>query len=109
MARTIDLRDDKTRARAGLASETVPSPYRKSYKTVIQEKRAVEDTRRLIVDLVYDSNQPLTRLQICRLLDRAKTPHLVALIEQLVTEGVIARGCSVNANGVPMYWYVGLE
>lgn len=63
----------------------------------------------MIIELVYDSNQPLTRLQICRLLDRAKTPHLVAIIEQLAGEGVIGRGCSMSANGIITYWYVGLE
>jgi hypothetical protein len=105
MGTKIDLRDPKARARAGLDSGTVSSPFQKKSGTVLQEKRAVGDTKRLIVDLVYDSPQPLTRLMICRLIERQKSPHLVALIEQLVSEGVIARGCSVSANGVPVYWY----
>jgi hypothetical protein len=109
MSRTLDLRDPKERQRAGLASGTIPPQFWKNLDTVLQEKRAVGDTRRLIVDLVYDSPKPLTRLQIARLIDRKKTPHLIGLIEQLVAEGAITRGCSVAPNGVLTYWYVGIE
>jgi len=105
MGKMLDLRDPKERQRAGLASGTIPSQWWKNLDTVMQQKRAVADTRRLIVALVYDSQQPLTRLQICRLLDRKKTPWLVGLIEQLVGEGVLARSCVIAANGVPTYWY----
>jgi hypothetical protein len=105
MPRTLDLRDEKTRSRVGLKSETVSVPSRKKAETVAQEKRAVGDTRREIIDMIYDSPQPLTRLMICRILGRKKSPHLIALIEQLVTENVIARGCSIGAGGVVVYWY----
>lgn len=105
MGTKIDLRDPKARARAGLDSETVSVPSRKKSETVLQPKRAVDETRRMIVDAIYDARQPLTRLMICRLIERQKSPHLVALIEQLVVEGVIGRGCTIASNGVPTYWY----
>jgi hypothetical protein len=105
MGTKIDLRDPKTRQRAGLGNDTVSARSRKKTETVLQQKRAVDETRRLIIDTIYDAHQPLTRLMICRLIERQKSPHLVALIEQLVIEGVIGRGCTIAANGVPTYWY----
>lgn len=105
MGAKINLRDPKTRALAGLDSDTVSVPSQKKSGTVLQPKRAVADTRREIIDLIYDSPQSLTRLMICRILGRAKSPHMIDLIEQLVAEGVITRGCSMSANGVPIYWY----
>lgn len=70
-----------------------------------QKHRPRDETRRLIVALVRHSKTALTRTEIARALKRAKTPHLNALIDELVVEGYLQRMVWTFHNGVQGYVY----
>lgn len=70
-----------------------------------QAHRPREETRRMIVEILRGSDAPLTRTEIARALQRGKTPHLSALLDALVLEGVVQRGVRVFPNGVQGYVY----
>lgn len=40
---------------------------------------------------VQNSTEPLTRLEICKAIGRKKSPHILAMIEHLVTTGFISK------------------
>lgn len=48
----------------------------------------------------------LTRRDIAKALDRAKTPHLIALIESMVTDGFLTCRSDTMPNGVIVYKYI---
>ena len=54
--------------------------------------RAAE-TRKMMINIVATSDQPLTRTQIVNGLNRKKTPHLIDMMDGLVDEGDIQSGC----------------
>jgi len=71
----------------------------------MQEHRTREETRRLILRSVQESQEPLSRTQIARALNRRKTPHLIAVIDELVDEGLLTREVTTLHNGVEAYVY----
>ncbi|MAU08580.1 MAG: hypothetical protein CL607_02070 [Anaerolineaceae bacterium] len=70
-----------------------------------QDHRPKDQSRQLIVDAILAAGGPLTRTQIARVLQRTKTPHLIALIDSLVEEGYLARSIVTFKNGVQGYQY----
>lgn len=96
----LDLRDSTERAEYGLASETIMKPHVKAYPRVWHNRA---DAKAQIEWAVKMGCQ--TRLEIARAISRKKTPHLISLIEELVTERMINRHHSTAPNGVLMYYY----
>lgn len=70
-----------------------------------QEHRPQDETLTLIVTAVNNSPSGLTRTQIAKALNRAKTPHLIQLIEGLVEAGYLRRQVKIFGNGVEGYIY----
>lgn len=99
MAR-LDLRDETERAEYGLKNETVMKPI---VKTFPRQWHNRADTLAQIEWAVRMGCQ--TRLEIARAISRKKTPHLIGLIEELVSEGIIHRHHTTANNGVLMYYY----
>lgn len=101
---TIDLRRPEDRQQAGLRVETVStqSQYAESDKT---PRRRAEDTRAAIITAVEQSGRAMNRLEIARSIGRAKTPHLIHLIEGLVADGLLNRVQSVRSNGLLEFFY----
>jgi hypothetical protein len=86
-------------------NETVSIPSQRGRN--VQGRRAVGETRQMIIDVVAASPLPLTRLQIARALGRSKTPHLVALIVELADSGAIVEDVRGLPNGMLEYRYRG--
>ena len=70
-----------------------------------QEHRPRTETRQLMIDIVTNSDEPLTRSQIVKRLNRKKTPHLIDMMDDLVAEGVFMRSIVTFNNGVTGYVY----
>jgi hypothetical protein len=70
-----------------------------------QDHRPRDEARELILNAVSGSTNGLSRSQIAKLIERAKTPHLIELIEELVNEGLLSRHIKIYANGVEGYVY----
>jgi predicted transcriptional regulator len=71
--------------------------------------RSIEATVKAIYEAVYDSPAPMTRLEICRAIQRQKTPHLIHVIEEMVRKGWMVRTQDVFHNGVVVYLYTAAE
>lgn len=41
---------------------------------------------------VSESLEPMTRLDICKSIGRKKSPHIIAMIEHLVSSGFLSKG-----------------
>jgi len=54
---------------------------------------------------VFQSKEPLTRLEICRSIGRHKSPHIVGMIEQLRDAGWLAEFQGVAANRAMVLYY----
>ena len=67
--------------------------------------RPQEQTRQTILQTIAHADAPLTRKQIVTALGRAKSPHLLDLIESLVEEGYLERTVYTLHNGVQGYAY----
>jgi hypothetical protein len=70
-----------------------------------QAHRPQEETRRLMLAIVAQSPQPVTRAQIMTALNRRKTPHLTALLDEFVAQGIFVREVHTFHNGVQGYVY----
>ena len=70
-----------------------------------QDHRPRSETRRMIIDIIAQSEEPLTRTEIVNGINRKKTPHLIDMIEALVDEGIFARQVVFFHNGVKGYVY----
>lgn len=101
----IDLRDDKKRSESGLTTGTVSKPFQHGNKGNKHRGRA--ETENMIMSYVIKTGREVTRLEICRHLQRAKTPHLIGIIDGLVERGVLTdnqrleRGFEVHYYGLP--------
>jgi predicted transcriptional regulator len=62
-------------------------------------------TVQTIYNVVHAAPTPLTRLEIARAIQRRKTPHLIAIIEEMVRKGWLIRTSSSYHNGVVVYLY----
>ncbi len=72
----------------------------------MQDHRPRDETLNLILTAIADYDEGgMTRTQIARALQRAKTPHLIDLIESLVNDGYLARRVKIFGNGVEGYVY----
>ena len=70
-----------------------------------QDHRPLTQTRQLMIDIVAQSERPLTRTEIVNRLDRKKTPHLISMMDELVDTGVFQRSIFTFNNGVTGYVY----
>ena len=70
-----------------------------------QDHRPLTQTRQLMIDIVAQSEKPLTRTEIVNRLNRKKTPHLINMMDELVDSGVFQRSIVTFNNGVTGYVY----
>jgi len=70
-----------------------------------QQHRTQDETIRLILHVVGQSQQPMTRAAICEAIGRQKTPHLIALIDELTAAGYLERAVKTFHNRVQGYVY----
>lgn len=70
-----------------------------------QDHRPRTETRQMMIDIVAQSERPLTRTEIVNLLNRKKTPHLINMMDALVDAGVFSRNIVAFNNGVTGYVY----
>lgn len=83
--------------------ESVSSRPLKALKSM--SYRRIEDTRRLIVRECSQSDQPLSRAEICKALKRSKSPQMIALMEDLVADGILEKIQDIMPNGIAVYYY----
>lgn len=66
-------------------------------------------TQQELCDEVYkaviDAKEPLTRLEICRAIDRKKSPHIVNMIRDLVSGGWLREIADKDKHGRPAFRY----
>lgn len=72
--------------------------------SLMQEHRQKSQTQLLIIHALLQQ-QELTRTQIARTIGRKKTPHLTALLDQMVQEGILEHRIIQFHNGVSGYIY----
>lgn len=94
---TIDLRTPEARAAFGLTDTTVSIPSRRFQLGRPERSRA--ESLAAIVEALDKASTPLTRAQIARAIERAKTPHLIGMINQLADAGTIAEIGRINKRG----------
>jgi len=70
-----------------------------------QDHRPLSETRQLMIAIVAQSEEPLTRSEIVNRLNRKKTPHLIDMMDRLWQEGVFRRSIRTFHNGVTGYVY----
>lgn len=70
-----------------------------------QEHRLKAETYKLILDLLMESDVPLTRTEIARGIDRQKSPHLITLIDGMVDNNLLEKTVKTFHNGVQGYVY----
>ncbi len=70
-----------------------------------QDHRPRTATREMMIDIVAQSQEPLTRTQIVNRLNRKKTPHLIDMMDALVDQGIFNRSIVTFHNGVTGYVY----
>lgn len=70
-----------------------------------QDHRPRSETRRMMIEIVAKSEDPLTRTQIVNGLNRKKTPHLIDMMDNLVDEKIFQRNVVTFHNGVTGYVY----
>jgi hypothetical protein len=71
----------------------------------MQRNRSVESTVLAIYEVVKASPAPMTRLEICRAIQRQKTPHLIDIIEEMTRKRWLIRTQDTFHNGVIVYLY----
>lgn len=54
---------------------------------------------------VLNASEPLTRREICEAIGRKKSPHILAMIEGLVSTGYLTKGTTTNAQWGQGYVY----
>mgnify|MGYP002859756953 FL=1 len=70
----------------------------------MQEHRQKSQTQMLIIHALTQDPE-LTRTQIARTIGRKKTPHLTALLDQMVQDGILEHRIVQFHNGVSGYVY----
>ncbi len=70
-----------------------------------QDHRPRTATREMMIDIVAQSQEPLTRTQIVNRLNRKKTPHLIDMMDAMVDQGIFNRSIVTFHNGVTGYVY----
>lgn len=58
-----------------------------------------------IYKAVCSADDSLTRLEICRAIGRKKSPHIIAMIEDLTAGGWFVRSLRTNKRGTPEFVY----
>lgn len=100
---TIDLRTDTARREFGLPDETVSRPSHETKSGGTHRSRV--DALTLIVDVLKHAPHPMTRSQIAKAINRAKTPYFRSLIAELVDAGDLSETARVRPNGALEYLY----
>jgi hypothetical protein len=73
-----------------------------------RRNRTIVSTVETIYETVKNAHTPLTRLEIARAIQRRKTPHLINIIEEMVSKGWLARTQGMFHNGVVVYYYTAI-
>jgi len=72
-------------------------------------KKRKNYTRQELVNAIYcsviGSEVPMTRLMICRAIGRAKSPHILKVIDALVEGGWLVREMDSTERGEPVWYY----
>lgn len=58
-----------------------------------------------IYKAVMEATEPLTRLEICHAIGRKKSPHILAMIEELAAGGWLIRQRVGEQGQLPIYGY----
>jgi hypothetical protein len=103
MAQTIQLTSPEQRELFGLDG-TVTERSQQLKKVQKQSRWGRRDAEQMILKAC--AYRELTRLEIAKALDRAKTPHLIALIESMVKEGYLSVRTDTMPNSVIVYKYI---
>lgn len=99
----IYIRGQLIEADLPLEDETVLKQSHLQQRGQLHRGRA--ETARQIIEQLYTSERPMTRREILKSLNRAKSPHLIAILERMVSEGLIVRHEYQQRNGLPCYLY----
>ncbi len=70
-----------------------------------QDHRPRTETRQMMINIVAESERPLTRTELANRLNRKKTPHLIDMMDHLVADGIFVRSIVTFNNGVTGYVY----
>jgi len=71
----------------------------------LQPYRSPNETEKAILDVCQASPKPLSRRQICSAIGRAKSPHILEMIESLVSEGKLIKTQITINTGLSAYVY----
>lgn len=63
------------------------------------------DTRTMILEAIADNGEALTRTKIAQVLNRKKSPNLIAILDEMVTDGLLTWQIVTFHNGVQGYAY----
>lgn len=70
-------------------------------------------SRQDLVNLIYwgqkNDNVPRSRRELTAMIGRKKSPHIVAIIEQLVDEGYFEKGMGETITGKMVYTYMATD
>jgi hypothetical protein len=109
---TFDLRLPTDRAALGLDDDwdKKPAPHETVLKPSHQiggggHHRAKGEALKMICEVVTSAPQPMTRLEIARAINRAKSPYIISLIMELVESGDIVELAGVRPNRSIEYRY----
>jgi len=58
-----------------------------------------------IYGAVLNAGYPVSRLEICRTIERKKSPHILAMIDYLAENGFIKAELTLSRNGLEMFRY----
>lgn len=103
MAQTIQLTSPEQRELFGLDA-TVTERSQQLKKVQKYSRRGSDEARTMILHAC--TYREMTRLDIAKALDRAKTPFLIALIESMVQDGLLRCRSDTMPNGVIVYKYI---
>jgi len=59
----------------------------------------------MILEAIASQDKPLTRTQIARVLNRKKSPNLIAILDEMIADGLLTWNIVTFHNGVQGYAY----
>jgi len=70
--------------------------------------RSRGDTLKLIVKVLKAAEKPMNRAQIARAIQRRKSPGIIAMLNDLVADGLISEIATINSRRNLEYTYVAI-
>lgn len=68
-------------------------------------KYTPRELRSFLFYLQRNDNRPRSRRQLCEMIQRKKSPHIIDVIEQLVTEGCFEKWAGTDKQGRGLWLY----